>query len=185
MEAVEWLDDVEARAWRALVVASTRLKAVLDAELMAAHGLSFGDYEVLVVLSETPARRLRMSELAELLALSPSGLTRRLDRLTRDGLVEREQCPFDKRGSYAVLTGDGLARLEAAAPLHVEGVRRHFVDLLDRRQLDVLGPRSKRWPRSAPGVGSVRPRRAARDAWRRWPISGFHTIVQTVGFRLR
>ena len=63
MEAVEWLDDVEARAWRALVVASTRLKAVLDAELMATHGLSFGDYEVLVVLSETPARRLRMSEL--------------------------------------------------------------------------------------------------------------------------
>ena len=94
-----------------------------------------------------------MSELAELLALSPSGLTRRLDRLTRDGLVEREQCPFDKRGSYAVLTGDGLARLEAAAPLHVEGVRRHFVDLLDRRQLDVLGPALEAVAEQCPGRG--------------------------------
>jgi len=137
--AVGWLDEVEARAWRALVVASARLKAVLDAELMAAHGLSFGDYEVLVVLSEASEHRLRMSELAELLSLSPSGLTRRLDRLTRDGLVTREQCPFDKRGSYAVLTAEGLTRLRAAAPLHVEGVRRHFVDLLERRQLEVLG----------------------------------------------
>jgi len=137
--AVEWLDDVEARAWRALVIASARLKAVLDAELTTAHGLSFGDYEVLVVLSEAPEHRLRMSELAELLSLSPSGLTRRLDRLTRDGLVAREQCPADKRGSYAVLTTEGLTRLQAAAPLHVEGVRRHFVDLLDRRELEVLG----------------------------------------------
>ena len=137
--AVGWLDDVEARAWRALVIASARLKAVLDAELTGAHGLSFGDYEVLVVLSEASEHRLRMSELAELLSLSPSGLTRRLDRLTRDGLVTREQCPFDKRGSYAVLTAEGLTRLQAAAPLHVEGVRRHFVDLLDRRQLEVLG----------------------------------------------
>lgn len=139
MAAVPWLDDVEAQAWRALVIASARLKAVLDSELTAAHGLSFGDYEVLVVLSEATERRLRMSELAELLSLSPSGLTRRLDRLTRDGLVAREQCPVDKRGSYAVLTAEGLCRLEAAAPLHVEGVRRHFVGLLDRRQLEVLG----------------------------------------------
>ena len=153
VEAVAWLDDVEARAWRALVVASTRLKAVLDAELMATHGLSFGDYEVLVVLSEAPERRLRMSELAELLALSPSGLTRRLDRLTRDRLVEREQCPFDKRGSYAVLTGAGQARLEAAAPLHVEGVRRHFVDLLGRQQLDVVGRALEVVAERCPGRG--------------------------------
>lgn len=134
-----WLDEVEQKAWRSLVVASNRLKAVLDAELAAEHGLAFGDYEVLVVLSEAPDRRMRMSELAEELCLSPSGLTRRLDRLTRAGIVAREQCPADRRGSFAVLTPFGFSRLEAAAPDHVRGVRAHLLDLLDREQLRVLG----------------------------------------------
>ena len=134
-----WLDDEELRAWRSLVVAGNRLKAVLDAELVAEHGLAFGDYEVLVILSEAPDRRMRMSELAEELCLSPSGLTRRLDRLTRDGLVAREQCPADRRGSFAVLTPFGFSRLEAAAPDHVRGVREHLLDHLDRSQLRVLG----------------------------------------------
>ena len=137
--APSWLDDTEQRAWRSLIVASNRLKAVLDAELAAEHGLAFGDYEVLVILSEAPERRMRMSELAEELCLSPSGLTRRLDRLTRDGLVTREQCPADRRGSLAVLTGTGFARLQAAAPDHVRGVRQHLLDHLDRRQLELLG----------------------------------------------
>jgi DNA-binding MarR family transcriptional regulator len=134
-----WLDEEEQRAWRSLVVASNRLKAVLDAELLAGHGLAFGDYEVLVVLSEAADRRMRMSELAEELCLSPSGLTRRLDRLTRDGLVGREQCPADRRGSFAVLTPLGFSRLAAAAPDHVRGVRAHLLDHLDRHQMRVLG----------------------------------------------
>jgi DNA-binding MarR family transcriptional regulator len=134
-----WLDDEEQRAWRSLVVASNRLKAVLDAELVAGHGLAFGDYEVLVVLSEAPDWRMRMSELAEELCLSPSGLTRRLDRLTRHGLVAREQCPADRRGSFAVLTPSGFSRLRAAAPDHVRSVREHLLDHLDRRQLRMLG----------------------------------------------
>jgi DNA-binding MarR family transcriptional regulator len=134
-----WLDDEEQRAWRSLVVASNRLKAILDAELVASHGLAFGDYEVLVVLSEAAEHRMRMSELAEELCLSPSGLTRRLDRLNRDGLVAREQCPADRRGSFAVLTPLGYARLEAAAPEHVRGVREHLLDHLDRHQMRVLG----------------------------------------------
>jgi DNA-binding MarR family transcriptional regulator len=152
------LDDTESRAWRALVISSTRLKAVLDAELNAEHGLAFGDYEVLVVLSEAPERRLRMAELADLLCLSPSGLTRRLDRLTRDALVVREQCPFDKRGTFAVLTDMGFARLEAAAPAHVRGVRRHFVDLLDQRQLEVLGEALEKVANRCPTRARVAPR---------------------------
>jgi DNA-binding MarR family transcriptional regulator len=159
VEDVQWLDGVESAAWRALVVASNRLKAVLDAELNAGHGLSFGDYEVLVVLSEAPDRQLRMSELAELLCLSPSGLTRRLDRLTRDDLVERRQCPSDRRGTYAVLTDAGFARLEAAAPDHVRGVRQHFVDLLERPQLEVLAGALERIADRCPGRGQPSPTR--------------------------
>ena len=81
---------------------------------------------------------MRMSELAVLLRLSPSGLTRRLDGLVRAGLVARETCPSDRRGTNAVLTEDGWALVQAAAPDHVAGVRRHLVDRLSRRQLQQL-----------------------------------------------
>ena len=100
--------------------------------------MSVTDYGVLVQLSEAEGGRMRMSELAELLLLSPSGLTRRLDGLVSAGLVERHRCPTDRRGAYAVLTPAGRARLEAAAPDHVEQVRRNFVDRLSRRQLAAL-----------------------------------------------
>ena len=99
-----WLTDPEMRAWRGLVQATTGLLAILDNELQAAHGLSLGDYEVLVHLSEAPDRSLRMSELAGRLHLSPSGITRRIDGLVRSGLVERRQCPSDRRGSNAFIT---------------------------------------------------------------------------------
>lgn len=161
VDAIRWLDDDEQRAWRALIVCSNRLKAVLDAELVAEHDLPFGDYEVLVVLSEAPDRRLRMSELAERLFLSPSGLTRRLDRLTRDGLVAREQCPFDRRGTFAVLTDHGFERLEQAVPCHVRGVREHFVDLLDRRQLLEVGRALEAVAEECPSRGPASVRAAA------------------------
>jgi DNA-binding MarR family transcriptional regulator len=130
-----WLTEPEQKAWRALVGATSALMATLDAELQAAHDMTLGDYEVLVALSEADERRLRMSDLAALLHLSPSGLTRRLDTLARRGWVTRERCPSDRRGTFAVLTGEGFARLEAAAPTHVRGVRAHLVDRLSARQL--------------------------------------------------
>ncbi len=136
---VPWLDPLEMRAWRSLLHATAQLNAVLDVELVAAHDLPLADYAVLVTLSEADDRRLRMHELAERLQLSPSGLTRRVDRLTRAGLVDRERCDTDGRGTFAVLTTRGLRRLEDAAPTHVDGVRRHFVDRLDRRSLATLG----------------------------------------------
>src|ERR1700688_4742108 len=102
-----WLDDVEAHAWRSLLRAHARLIARLDAELQASQGMSVTDYGVLVELSEQEGGRMRMSELAERLLLSPSGLTRRLDGLVASGMVERHRCPTDRRGAFAVLTSSG------------------------------------------------------------------------------
>src|SRR5262249_41330583 len=118
-----------------LVSTTVSLMAVLDNELQAGHGLTWGDYEVLVRLSESPDRTLRMNDLARQLHLSPSGMTRRIDGLVKSGYVERHQCPTDRRGWNAVLTPEGMAALEAAAPTHVRGVREHFIDRLSDQQL--------------------------------------------------
>jgi DNA-binding MarR family transcriptional regulator len=134
-----WLSESEQRVWRALVVATGSLMASLDAELQAEHGMSLAEYEVLVGLSEAPDRAMRMSDLAATLHLSPSGLTRRLDTLVRRGWVRREKCGADRRGSFAILTDEGWARLQKAAPTHVRGVREHFLSLLSARQLSNLG----------------------------------------------
>jgi len=136
--SVEWLDELEMHAWRSLLRAHSRLIGRLDADLQASQGMSVTDYGVLVELSEGEEGRMRMSELAERLLLSPSGLTRRLDSLVAGGLVERHRCPTDRRGAYAVLTPAGQARLQAVAPDHVDQVRRHFVSRLSRRQLAAL-----------------------------------------------
>jgi DNA-binding MarR family transcriptional regulator len=135
---VRWLTEPEMLAWRALLQTTTGLLGMLDNELQAEHGLSFGDYEVLVHLSEAPGRAIRMSELAARLRLSPSGITRRIDGLVKSGLVERSPCPNDRRGSNAVLTALGLKTLRTAAPTHVRGVRAHFVDRLTGAQLEAL-----------------------------------------------
>jgi DNA-binding MarR family transcriptional regulator len=132
---VSWLDDEEQQAWRTLINVHGRLLSQLDAELEGAHELSLPDYEVLVHLSEAPEHSLRMADLAERLLLSPSGLTRRLDGLVREGLVERRACPSDRRGTLAVLTPAGLTRLVEAAPTHVAGVRRYVIEPLSRDQL--------------------------------------------------
>jgi DNA-binding MarR family transcriptional regulator len=138
MDGGVWLDELEQRAWRSLLAAHRRLLQRLDAELEAAQGMSVADYGVLVELSEAPEGSMRMSDLAERLLLSPSGLTRRLDTLVDSGLVARVRCRTDRRGSFAVLTDAGRARLEQAAPDHVAQVRRHFVERLSRAQLQQL-----------------------------------------------
>jgi len=123
------------RAWQTLIEVTTGVLATLDGELRAEHDLSLGEYEVLAHLSEAPDHSMRMTALAARLRLSPSGITRRIDGLVRDDLVERRQCPSDRRGSNAVLTDKGLRRLRDAAPTHLRGVRAHFVDQLSQRQL--------------------------------------------------
>jgi DNA-binding MarR family transcriptional regulator len=134
-----WLDEEEMRAWRGLVEAYSELHAALEADLLAGFGIDGGDYGVLVNLSEAPEQRLRMCDLAARLHLSPSGLTRRLDGLVKLGYVAREPSTCDRRVTMAVLTDAGRVTLEAAAPVHVDGVRRHFVEHLTRTQLRQLG----------------------------------------------
>ncbi|HEX3622419.1 MAG TPA: MarR family transcriptional regulator [Acidimicrobiales bacterium] len=132
-----WLDEGEMQVWQSFLRASIRLMERLDAELEV-HGISLADYEILVHLSAEPAGELRMTELAARTLVSRSGLTRRLDRLGQAGLVVRRICPTDRRGVLAVLTAAGRARLEEAAPTHVDGVRRHFVSQLRRQELSEL-----------------------------------------------
>jgi DNA-binding MarR family transcriptional regulator len=134
---VRWLDEREMAAWRAYIETVGDLAAALERDL-APHSLTLGDYQVLVYLSEAEGRRLRMCDLAASLQLSPSGLTRRLDGLVEAGLVRREPCGDDRRVMLAVLTDDGYRHLAAAAPDHVESVRRHLIDRLSPRQITAM-----------------------------------------------
>jgi len=121
--------------WRMLQRAQVRITRVLEADLLVEHDLALASYEVLSQLSEAPERRLRMNDLADRVLLSRSGLTRLIDRLQRDGLVEREACPSDARGLFAVLTDEGAARLAEAGPTYLRGVRGQFLDMLDPAEL--------------------------------------------------
>jgi DNA-binding MarR family transcriptional regulator len=129
----EWLSDDEQGVWRALLSVEARLQDRLDQELRRAHDLSVAEYGVLVHLSEGDGDGMRMSELAERLLISRSGLTRRIDAMVRAGLVERRACPADGRGSMARLTPAGAAKLTEAAPTHVAGVRRYLMEPLADR----------------------------------------------------
>ncbi len=132
-----WLDPTEMRAWRMFMESHADLMTGLEADLDPT-GLTLGDYQVLVFLSEAPDRSMRMCDLASRLQLSPSGLTRRLDGLVRSGMVDRMSSDADRRVMLAVLTDVGMQRLQDAAPVHVESVRRRMIDLLDERELATL-----------------------------------------------
>ena len=151
VQSTNWLDEREQEVWRRLLAVESRMHDQLDKELTEAHGLSIGDYAVLVHLSEAPGFELRMSDLADRLLLSRSGLTRRVDGLVKAGLVGRRACPSDRRGALAQLTPAGLQRLREAAPTHVAGVRRYLIDALG--DLDGLSAGLERIERVLPGPG--------------------------------
>jgi DNA-binding MarR family transcriptional regulator len=134
----EPLTPTEMAGWRAYIESSQRLMTQLEEDLRADSGLTFHDYHVLVLLAEAPGRRLRMGELANRLVFSPSRLTYQIGSMEKRGLVARESCPDDRRGSEAVLTAEGLHTLRAAAPHHLRSVRAHFVDDLDEAEIAVL-----------------------------------------------
>jgi DNA-binding MarR family transcriptional regulator len=131
-----------------LRVHATLTKA-LDADLEAAHGLPLSSYEVLLNLADAEGQRMRMSDLAASVILSRSGLTRLVDRLEREGLIVRESCPSDARGSFATLTPAGRRKLDAARATHLAGVRSMFVEHFSADELEVLGAA---WERLLPGV---------------------------------
>jgi len=132
-----WLDDVEMAAWRGYIETVAAMGAALDADL-APYGLTIGDYEVLVRLSDVPSHQLRMCDLAGQLRLSPSGLTRRLDGLVKSALVQRDPSSDDRRVMLATLTERGLQTLTQAVPDHVESVRSRFLDQLSPTEIEVL-----------------------------------------------
>lgn len=130
-----WLHADERRIWLGWVFTTRLLWEEIERDLQRESGLSFGHYEILVMLSETPGRARRMSELADATQSSRSRLSHAVARLEELGWVRRETCTEDRRGQLAVLTDKGFAALEAAAPMHVESVRHHFFDLLSPEQL--------------------------------------------------
>ena len=134
-----WLSDDEQAAWRAWVAASLLLPDRLSRDLQDEAGISLADYEILVYLSESPDRRLRMSELADRNLSSRSRLSHQVDRLTDAGFVDREPCSEDRRGYFAVLTPQGWDFLVASAPKHVASVREHLVDVLTPDEFAELG----------------------------------------------
>lgn len=132
------LTDLEMAAWRSFLEAHRRITDVLEGELRDREDLPLPWYDVLVQLSESPTRSLRMQELADAVLLSKSGLTRLVDRMETAGLVERAPCEDDGRGIMAVLTDAGFDRLRASAPTHAAGVRAHFADRLRPGEAAVL-----------------------------------------------
>lgn len=132
------LTSAEQHAWRGFLRAHATVVRVLEADLQAEHELPLASYDVLVQLSESPDRRLRMTELADRVLLSRSGLTRLADRLEREGLLTREPCPSDARGTLAVLTDAGLDRLREAWPTHLRGVRSQVLDRLTPEEVEQL-----------------------------------------------
>jgi DNA-binding MarR family transcriptional regulator len=142
------LSREELAAWRGLLRVHAALTRELDAELAAAHDLPLSSYEVLVYLHGAPNGRMRMSDLAERVVLSRSGLTRLVDRLERAGMLERRDCPDDARGYFAVITAAGRRAFREARGTHHEGVRRRLLRHLSRDEQVLL---AELWERVEPG----------------------------------
>jgi DNA-binding MarR family transcriptional regulator len=134
-----WLDEDEQQTWRAFIHASRLLMDQLDREMQGDAGIPHAYYEILVRLSESPGRSMRMRDLAERCLSSRSRLSHAVARLEANGWVERRDAEGDGRGTLAVLTPAGMAALEAAAPGHVEAVRSHLFDQLSPNQVTQLG----------------------------------------------
>ncbi|GAA2361033.1 MarR family transcriptional regulator [Saccharopolyspora halophila] len=133
-----WLDERERRAWRGYLAMHAQLNARLHRQLQAGSGLSLTDFDVLVRLTDQPEPRMRMGELAKALQWEKSRLSHHLARMEKRGLVGREECAGDARGSYVVLTARGREVIEQAAPAHVESVQEYVFDQLSDEEVDAL-----------------------------------------------
>ncbi|CAM5512264.1 transcriptional regulator [Streptomyces spiroverticillatus] len=129
-----WLSDAEQCAWRTYLDASKLITHQMEKDLQP-FGLTNNDYEILVNLSESAEKRMRMSDLATVTLQSKSRLSHQITRMENAGLVRRENCESDRRGLYAVLTEEGGAVMHKVAPYHVASVRRHFIDLIKPEEL--------------------------------------------------
>lgn len=134
-----WLSASQQRAWRAYLLGTTLLADRLERDLRDKHGLSMAEYEILVRLSESPDRALRMAELADSVKNSRSRITHTVQRLESSGFVVRRSCASDGRGVIAMLTDEGFSKLATAAPDHVESVRSSLIDGLSDEDVAVIG----------------------------------------------
>jgi DNA-binding MarR family transcriptional regulator len=132
------LDDREIRVWKAFARSLIVVPRTLEADLLEHSSMTLGEYQVLVMLSEAPGRSSRMSELASVVGLSASRMTRLIDGLRRRGWVDKKRDGCDRRGAIAALRPDGVAALEQAYPAHLSAVRRHVMDHLGSVDLDAL-----------------------------------------------
>jgi len=137
-QETRWLSADEQLTWRTFLTACQTLFSAIDAQLLRDSDLPHGYYEILVRLSETPGRALRMTQLAEASTSSKSRLSHAVARLEERGWVRRTSCPTDRRGQIAELTDEGFAALTAAAPGHVDQVRRSLIDRLTPAQVEQL-----------------------------------------------
>src|SRR5689334_1037525 len=128
--------DPRLAPWRAFLLAHARVVRRLDEELRAEHDLSLAEYDALLTIAQAPDGRVRMGSLADQVLLSKSGITRLIDRLVSDGLVERTACSADARGAEAVLTETGRARLRDASRTHLRGIDEHFLAIVDPDDLE-------------------------------------------------
>ena len=153
---VRWLNEREQRAWRAVQFMEMRLNAELGREL-AGSGLSLQDYGVLVALTDRPDGRMRLFELGRDLGWEKSRVSHHIARMADRGLVAKEKCGEDRRGAFVVITDRGRKEIEAAAPGHVDAVRRLFIDLLTPEQLDAIGDAAETVLAALDGEGAHAP----------------------------
>jgi DNA-binding MarR family transcriptional regulator len=151
-EPIHELTAEELGAWRGLLRVHSALVKALDAQLLNEHDLPLTSYEVLINLQAAPGRRRRMAELADGVLLSRSGMTRLVDRLERDGLLERDACTDDGRGTFAVLTDKGEELLAEARRTHLGGVRERFLQHFSEAELEQL---AHLWDRVLPGAADL------------------------------
>ncbi|MEO3888446.1 MarR family transcriptional regulator [Nonomuraea sp. B5E05] len=144
MGEARWLDEREARVWRGMIGVLQRLTAVLERQLVQDAGLSGAEYTLLVPLSEAPGGVLRARDLGRMVGWERSRISHQVTRMEKRGLVAREECSEDARGSMVRLTDAGRKAIVAAAPAHVAAVRRHFIGALTDAELDVIGPALER-----------------------------------------
>lgn len=145
--------DPRLEPWRLFLTAHARVTRRLDEELRAEHDLSLAEYDALLTIADAPDRRIRMRLLADRVILSKSGVTRLIDRLVLDGLVERRACASDARGAEATLTAAGLDRLRTASRTHLRGIAEHFIAVVDDADLAAI-ERAMRAVADRAGAGS-------------------------------
>jgi len=136
--SAKWLNDNEMKAWRGFVTTAAELHRAIESDL-AQFGIDGGDYQLLAMLSEAPEHRMQLCELAEILRLSRSGLTRRMEGVVRAKFVERVSAETDRRTAYAHLTDKGYTFLRRIAPAHVKSVRNRLIDHLSENEIKAFG----------------------------------------------